>query len=92
MDGAHDSPVHGLSIWVGLAAFFSNSSERNKAHDALQTAHEVQKAQKAERGTLPGLSAPGRGIIETVEKEAVKGERKVGRVGKVGRMFGLGRK
>ena len=89
MDTAHDSPVHGLSIWVGLAAFFSNSSERNKAHDALQRVHDVQKAEKAERGTLPGLSAPGRGVIEKAEKEVVKGERKVGWVG---RMFGLGRK
>ena len=82
MDTAHDSSFNGLSIWVGLAAFFSNSSERSQAHDALQRVHEVQQAQEAERGTLPGESAVGRGTVETVEKG----------LGRMGRMFGIGKK
>lgn len=37
MDGEHDAPVHGLSIWVGLAAFFSGgTSDKNQAHEALR--------------------------------------------------------
>jgi len=82
MDTAHDSSVHGLSIWVGLATFFSSSSERNNAHEALRKVHEVQQAERAERGTLPGESAVGRGSVERVEKG----------LGKVGRMFGIGKK
>lgn len=82
MDTAHDSPVHGLSIWVGLAAFFSNSSERSKAHDALKRAHEEKRAELAGRGTLPGESPVGKGVLERGEKKLVR----------VGRIFGLGRK
>jgi hypothetical protein len=47
MDTSHGSPVHGLSIWVALASFFSSSSDRNRAHEALRTAHEAHKAEKA---------------------------------------------
>ena len=46
MDSDHSSPIHGLSLWVGLAAFFSNSSERNKAHDAIKSVHVVKQAEK----------------------------------------------
>lgn len=82
MDTAHDSPVHGLSIWVGLAAFFSNTSERSKAHEVLKRAKEVKEAEKAGRGTLPGESPIGKGIVE-------RGEQKLGRVS---RIFGFGNK
>jgi hypothetical protein len=47
MDTSHGSPVHGLSIWVALASFFSSSSDRNRAHEALRTAHEAHTAEKA---------------------------------------------
>ena len=82
MDTAHDTAVHGLSIWVGLASFFSNSGERKNAHEALQRAHEAKQAEKAERGTLPGESAVGRGAVESVEKG----------LGKMGRIFGMGKR
>jgi hypothetical protein len=82
METSHDTSVHGLSIWVGLAAFFSNSSESSRAHEALKRAHEVKQAEKAARGTLPGESAIGRGAVESVEKG----------LGKMGRVFGMGRK
>ena len=52
MDDRTSTPIHGLSIWVGLAACFSNSSERSKAHDALKQAHDAQKAQKANKGSV----------------------------------------
>lgn len=57
MDTSHGSPVHGLSIWVALASFFSSSSDRNRAHEALRTAHEAHKAEKAGKAGKAGKAA-----------------------------------
>ena len=46
MDSGSESSMGGLSIWVGLAALLSNSSERGKVHDALKEAKEMRKAEK----------------------------------------------
>jgi hypothetical protein len=81
MDRSNGPQFNGLSIWIGLAGFFTNSSERDKARQALQRAHEEKKADRAGRGTLPGESPPGQGTVEGMERKA-KG---------VGRFFGMGR-
>ncbi|WVQ99705.1 hypothetical protein IAU59_006846 [Kwoniella sp. CBS 9459] len=49
LDSAHDSSFHGLTIWVGLASFFSHSSDRGKASDALKAIKEARKAQEGNR-------------------------------------------
>lgn len=49
MDSAHDTPVHGLSIWVGLAAFFSSSTERSRAQEAVKQAKAIKKAEHDQR-------------------------------------------
>ena len=49
MDDEHGAPVGGLSIWVGLATFFSNSQERNRAHEAVKQARQVSRQHDAER-------------------------------------------
>nr|XP_018262748.1 uncharacterized protein I303_04228 [Kwoniella dejecticola CBS 10117]OBR84906.1 hypothetical protein I303_04228 [Kwoniella dejecticola CBS 10117] len=46
LDSSHSTGMHGLSIWVGLASFFSNSNERNKASQAVKAAREVKKLEK----------------------------------------------
>lgn len=81
MDRSNGPQFNGLSIWIGLAGFFTNSSERDKARQALQRAHEEKTADRAGRGTLPGESPPGQGTVEGMERKA-KG---------VGRFFGMGR-
>ncbi|WWD17016.1 hypothetical protein CI109_101452 [Kwoniella shandongensis] len=48
LDSVHSTPLHGLSIWVGLAAFFTNSSERNKATEMLKLANEEKKRESGE--------------------------------------------
>ncbi len=50
MDSAHHSKVGGLSIWVGLAAFFSSSSDRTRAHEMLAQAREERKSHRGESG------------------------------------------
>ena len=54
MDDAHGSPIGGLSIWVGLASFFSNSSDRAQARDALKKAKEAERLQKEKEGGEKG--------------------------------------
>lgn len=54
MDAAHASPVNGLSLWVGLAAFFSHSSERNRAHEALTKAKADLKGRRKEEESDKG--------------------------------------
>ena len=81
MDAVHGPPMNGLSIWVGLATFFSNSTERSKAQEALERAQETRRAEESGRGTLPGQSPIGRRTIEQLEKRT-KG---------VGRIFGFGK-
>ncbi|ORX35612.1 hypothetical protein BD324DRAFT_652162 [Kockovaella imperatae] len=61
MDSEHASPVHGLSIWVGLAAFFSSSSDRSRAHEALQGAHDAKKAEKEAKRNQGSASDQGHG-------------------------------
>ena len=76
MDSDHSSPIHGLSLWVGLAAFFSNSSERNKAHDVLKTAHAVKQAEKerkaankrSESDLNAGMREKTHGVRETFRR------------------------
>ncbi|WVQ67321.1 uncharacterized protein L199_005517 [Kwoniella botswanensis] len=46
LDSSHNTSLHGLSIWVGLASFFSNSMERNKATEVIKIAREAKKIQK----------------------------------------------
>lgn len=46
MEHETSSPVHGLSIWVALASFFSSSSDRDKAHEAVKAAAARQARQK----------------------------------------------
>jgi hypothetical protein len=85
MDTARDSPMHGLSIWVGLASFFSSSSERNKAQEAIRSAHEAQKAQKP-------LKTPGANkAAKTPDSETglMMGS---GGWRRVGEVLGIGRK
>ena len=48
--GAHMS---GLSIWMALTTFFSNSSERHKAKEAIKKAHDDEES----RTTLPARKA-----------------------------------
>jgi hypothetical protein len=59
MDSEHASPIHGLSIWVGLAAFFSSSSDRKRSHDALKSAHDVKKAEKERMRKQGGSTSRG---------------------------------
>ncbi|WVF71169.1 hypothetical protein IAT40_005967 [Kwoniella sp. CBS 6097] len=49
LDSSHDTSFHGLTIWVGLASFFSNSSDRGKASDALKAVKEARKTQESQR-------------------------------------------
>nr|XP_019007535.1 uncharacterized protein I206_07797 [Kwoniella pini CBS 10737]OCF46316.1 hypothetical protein I206_07797 [Kwoniella pini CBS 10737] len=49
LDSTHSTVIHGLSIWVGLASFFSNSNERNKASQAVKAAREVKKLEKGNK-------------------------------------------
>jgi hypothetical protein len=54
MDEPHGPPIGGLSIWVGLASFFSNSSDRAQARDALKKAKEAEKLQNAKEREKEG--------------------------------------
>ncbi|KAL7422037.1 hypothetical protein Q5752_003810 [Cryptotrichosporon argae] len=47
MDDAAHTELHGLSLWVALASFFSSSSERARARDAVRGAHDAQRTQRA---------------------------------------------
>jgi hypothetical protein len=49
MDDDHGAPIGGLSLWVGLASFFSNSQDRNRAQEALKTAKEAKALEKADK-------------------------------------------
>ena len=51
---ANPTQIGGLSIWVGLASFFSNSSGRAQARDALKKAKEVERLQKEKEGGEKG--------------------------------------
>jgi hypothetical protein len=77
MDSSHGSPVNGLSIWVGLAALFSSSSDRKRAHEVLtkakadiETQREGSRAtsgmrrdgDKTERGTDKGTGGATRAV------------------------------
>jgi hypothetical protein len=53
MDDDH-SPIGGLSIWVGLASFFSNSQNRTQARDALKKAKEAERLEKEKRDEAEG--------------------------------------
>jgi hypothetical protein len=77
MDTSHGSPVHGLSIWVALASFFSSSSDRNRAHEALRTAHEAHKAEKAGKA--------GKAAHEAQLQEKQPGSDRVGKDLRTGR-------
>ncbi|WVR06766.1 hypothetical protein IAU60_003801 [Kwoniella sp. DSM 27419] len=46
LDSSHDTSFHGLSIWVGLAGFFSSSTERNKAGEVIRAVRDAHHAQK----------------------------------------------
>jgi hypothetical protein len=49
IDSENDhTPVHGLSIWVGLASFFTSSPDHSKTLEALKQAKQVRKANKKE--------------------------------------------
>jgi hypothetical protein len=60
MDDAHGAPIGGLSIWVGLASFFSNSQDRAKAQDALRKAKEAERLQKEKEKEGGGGEKGGR--------------------------------
>ncbi|ORY26314.1 hypothetical protein BCR39DRAFT_541265 [Naematelia encephala] len=80
MDSTHGTPIHGLSIWVGLASFFSNTSERSKAVEALKQARKVNRANKATDDSHASVKV-GAG------KRAVKGHKE----GVMKRIFGMGK-
>ena len=42
-DSAKGAQFSGLSIWVALTTFFSNSAERNRAKDVIQAAKEQEE-------------------------------------------------
>lgn len=46
LDSAKPTSIGGLSIWVALATFFSNASEKEKAKTAVQDAREKSKNRK----------------------------------------------
>jgi hypothetical protein len=60
MDDDHGSPIGGLSIWVGLASFFSNSSDRRQAQEALKTAREAKKLEKENKEREAGGGEKGK--------------------------------
>ncbi|WWC89008.1 uncharacterized protein L201_003925 [Kwoniella dendrophila CBS 6074] len=62
LDSSHDTSFHGLSIWVGLATFFSSSSERNKASEALKVAREAKKVQKTKGTSSKSKNSSNRDI------------------------------
>ncbi|KAK4685854.1 hypothetical protein P7C73_g4288, partial [Tremellales sp. Uapishka_1] len=62
-DHAH---VNGLSLWVALASFFSNSSERSKAQDTLRKAKEAKKREKKTEASGPKI---GLGLFGSKKKE-----------------------
>jgi len=61
MDDAHGSPIGGLSIWVGLASFFSNSQDRTQARDALRKARDTDRMQKEQAAESKSASGSGSG-------------------------------
>lgn len=58
MDDEHGAPVGGLSLWVGLATFFSNSQERNRAHEAVKQARQVSRQQQEQEAGRPNPELP----------------------------------
>jgi hypothetical protein len=92
IDETHQSPVHGLSIWVGLASFFSKSHDRSKAEEAIRAAKEATDAQEAARGTLPGEAPIGQATLvkgeKIVEKEVGVAK---GAMRKMGHALGFGK-
>lgn len=73
MDDEHSAPVGGLSIWVGLATFFSNSSERSRAHEAVKQAKEASRRKEEEEKT--GLAGSDNGSGSVVGLKKKKGKR-----------------
>lgn len=80
MDGAQHSAINGLSIWVGLATFFSSSSERTRAHDILAS---VKAERKKEAGD-------GTSIRETNRTKGSRGPKRA--VRKMSAALGLSKK
>ena len=76
MDDDHEhTGVHGLSIWVGLAAFFSSSHERNEAEEMVKHAQETRDDEKHSRrkkglvGRVRGVFGKGKGKGEKKEDD-----------------------
>ena len=67
-DNTHH-PVHGLSIWVGFASFFSASSDRVKLTDLLKQAHNDRKELEEKREKAKKAQ-------KAAEKEKKKGGKK----------------
>ena len=95
MDTNHESPISGLSIWVGLAAFFSNSSDRTKAHAALTKAQEEKrtdemgKTDKADKmGTMGKVEKAGKAEHEGGRKR----DKAKGAIRKMSSLLGLRKK
>ncbi|KAK8864674.1 hypothetical protein IAR55_001926 [Kwoniella newhampshirensis] len=84
LDSSHSTPLHGLSIWVGLAAFFSNSGERKHATEALKMAKDAKKRGKSGSDDLDWEDEDE----ETAEEKGR--DKKGGRKG-LGRLFGFGK-
>ena len=61
MDDQNPSPIGGLSIWVGLATFFSNSSERSRAKEAVIQAKEAEKQKEAAAGETGSVKSKRKG-------------------------------
>jgi hypothetical protein len=61
MDDAHGAPIGGLSIWVGLASFFSNSQDRTQARDALRKARDTERMRKEQSSETKSASGSGTG-------------------------------
>ena len=87
MDSVHNAPVNGLSIWVGLASFFSDASERTRAHDALTTAKAQRKQRKHVQGAEGEKPEEGMKHVMGEEKRRVKAA-----VGRMSEALGLKKK
>ena len=66
MDSSHGLPVNGLSIWVGLTSFFTDTTERKRAHDMLVELRAARKSGRGENGSNQGLESEdlGKGRVE----------------------------
>ena len=56
-DSQSHSPVGGLTIWVALASFFSNSQDRGRARDALKKARDAERLKQEEEGEEKGTGS-----------------------------------